>query len=341
MINISNLKILIIGNLFFLTINSFAAPPKFEIPTDNPMTTDKIELGKKLYFDPRLSKNGTISCASCHNVMLGGEDNRAISVGVNGQLGTRSSPTVWNIAFQSAQFWDGRAPNLEEQAKGPLTNPVEMGMPSLDAVVARVKEIPEYIQLFEKSFKSKDAVNIENIVKAIATYERTLIAMNSPYDKFISGNKKAMSELAQKGFENFKSVGCITCHTGTNFSGPNLPMGTPFLQKFPIYENSDLEKKYKFTADGGRFQGTKKPEDKNFYRVATLRNIALTAPYFHNGAVNDLNEAVRVMAKLQLNRDLKDEEVKSIVSFLEALTGEFPKQTMPRLPVTVGKSLVE
>jgi len=315
-------------------------PTAIPIPSDNPMSADKIELGKQLFFDARLSKNGTVSCSSCHNVMSGGEDNRTASVGIEGKVGTRSSPTVWNAAFQSVMFWDGRAKDLETQAKGPLTNPIEMGMPNHDFVVQRIKQIPGYVSSFEKVFKSKDSLTIDNLAKAIAAYERTLISMNSPYDKFIAGNKSALTSEAQKGFETFKSVGCISCHSGTNFSGPTLPQGIAFFQKFPMIPNQDLEQKYNFSADGGKFQVTKIESDRNLFRVPTLRNIALTAPYFHNGAVKDLNEAIRVMAKLQLGKDLSANDVKSISSFLKSLTGEFPKQALPQLPPSIGNSVI-
>ncbi|NJM10021.1 MAG: cytochrome-c peroxidase [Bdellovibrionaceae bacterium] len=319
-----------------------ALPEKVPVPADNPSTSEKIELGKQLFFDPRLSAPGNISCNSCHNVMAGGDDNRALSLGFKAQLGGRNSPTVWNAAFQSVQFWDGRAPTLEEQAKGPLINPVEMGMTSHDIIVTdRIAKIPGYQKQFKAVFGGKKPITIDNVVKAIASYERTLITPNSKFDRFIKGDKKAMSAEAAKGLETFKGVGCTTCHMGANFSGPALPMGTGFFQPFPKFENAELEKKYSFKADLGRGQETKKDADKHLYRVPTLRNIALTAPYFHNGKVMTLSEAVRIMGKLQLNKDLSKAEVQSIVVFLtEGLTGEFPQQTMPRLPDLVGTTLI-
>lgn len=336
------LSILLIFSIFINLMASYtySKPNSVPIPVDNPMSLEKIELGKQLFFDTRLSKNGTVSCSSCHNVMSGGEDNRATSMGIDGKTGSRSAPTVWNAAFQSVMFWDGRAKDLEDQAKGPLTNPIEMGMPNHDFVVQRLKQIPGYVNSFEKVFKSKESLTIDNIAKAIAAYERTLISMNSPYDKFITGNKSALSLEAQKGFETFKSVGCVSCHSGTNFSGPILPQGIAFFQKFPIIPNQDLEQKYNFSADGGRFQVTKNESDRNLFRVPTLRNIALTAPYFHNGAVKDLNEAILVMAKLQLGKDISTNEVNLISSFLKSLTGEFPKQALPQLPPSIGSTVL-
>lgn len=336
-----NFKVFILVSLSLMqTANAFEALPiKAPYPKDNPTTIDKVELGKHLFFDPRLSRTGNISCNSCHNVMGGGEDGRPNSVGILGQLGGRSAPTVWNAAYMSVQFWDGRAASLEDQAKGPMTNPIEMGMSSHDVVAKTISEIPGYQSAFAKVYKTKQAVTIENIAKAIAAYERTLVTPNSPYDKFVQGNKLALSSDAQRGLSLVQTIGCTGCHSGANFAGPSLPVGQGFFQKFPIYSGSLFEKKYHFTEDLGRYQVTKNDADKNLWRVPTWRNIALTAPYFHNGSVKTLDEAVRVMAKTQLDKDLNDRDVHSIVSFLESLTGEFPKQTMPRLPPTLGLSL--
>lgn len=300
-----------------------------------------IELGKALYFDPRLSPDGTISCNSCHNVMAAGDDGRAVSMGIRGQRGPRSSPTVFNSGFMSVQFWDGRAATLEEQAKGPLTNPLEMGNKSEKEVVDRLAKIPGYVDTFKKIFGGKNPLNIDNVVKAIAAYERTLTTLNSPYDKFQKGDKKAMSELAQKGLKTFQAVSCITCHNGPHFAGPDLPKGTGFYMKFPLNAGSVYEKKYDLLKDNGRFDVTKKEEDRHLYRVPTLRNVALTAPYFHNGSVRTLDEAVRVMAKTQLNKDLTKEEVKNIVAFLESLSGSIEPQLMPALPPTPGKVVID
>lgn len=317
--------------------HSWEALPKVApAPADNKFTREKAELGKKLYFDPRLSKSGTVSCQSCHNVMAGGEDNRANSVGVDGKLGGRSSPTVWNAAFLSAQFWDGRAASLEDQAKGPITNPVEMAMSSHDLVVSRLKKIPGYVSEFKSVFPESKEITIDSVAKAIATYERTLITPNSPYDRFVRGEKGSLSESAKRGMETVQATGCLTCHSGANFAGPKLPVGQGFFMKFPLMAGSDYEKKYDLTKDLGRFQVTKAESDKNLWRVPTWRNVALTAPYFHNGSVKTLDEAVRVMAKTQLGKELKSGEVSDIVAFLESLTGEFPKQQMPVLPSTPG-----
>lgn len=319
-----------------------ALPEKPPIPKDNPMSKAKIELGKQLFFDPRLSKDGTVSCNSCHNVMASGTDNRPVSVGVDAHKGGRSAPTVWNAAFLTTQFWDGRAATLEDQAKGPILNPIEMGMPDPKAVVKRIKNIPGYVDQFKNVFGTKDPVNYDNIAKAIATFERTLITPNSAFDRYIKGDKKALSKSAKRGMELVNSVGCTSCHTGPNFSGPeSLKIGEGFFQKFPTFTGSKYEKKYNLLADTGLASVTKNDSDKHMWRVPTWRNVAVTAPYFHNGSVATLDEAVRVMAKTQLNKNLSDKEVKDIVEFLTSLTGEFPKIAMPRLPETIGQSLID
>ena len=315
-------------------------PEKAPVPEDNPMTEAKIELGKQLYFDPRLSATGTVSCNSCHNVMLGGDDNRAVSVGVEGQLGGRSAPTVWNAAFYSSQFWDGREPTLEAQAKGPIINPVEMGMDAHDLAVENVQTVPGYRESFKEVF-GEDSINIDNIVKAIAAYERTLITPNSPYDRYVKGDKDAMTDQQVRGMETFASVGCASCHSGPNFSGPDMPKGQGFFAKFPTFPGTQYDEAYNLLDDKGRAEATGKESDKHMWKVPTLRNVELTAPYMHNGAVKTLEEAVRVMAKTQLNQDLETQQVKDIVAFLNALTGEFPEQEMPRLPATSGFSLME
>ena len=306
-----------------------ALPGKAPAPADNPTTAEKVALGQMLYHDPRLSSSGTVSCASCHNTMLGGEDNRGGSVGVGGQVGGRSAPTVWNAAFNKVQFWDGRAASLEEQAAGPVTNPIEMGMKSWDDVVNRLKSIEGYQEAFTKAF-GKDSISKDTATKAIAAYERTLITPNSPYDRYVKGDKSAMTAQQVRGMNKAVELGCTGCHSGPAFNGPGM------FQKFPVVDNGYFEAQYGFKDDKGRAEVTGKKEDEHLWKVPTLRNIALTAPYFHNGKVKTLDKAVWLMAKLQLNKDLSDEEVADIMAFLNALTGEFPKQKMPVLPATPG-----
>jgi cytochrome c peroxidase len=310
-----------------------ALPERPPVPADNPQTEAKIALGKQLFFDPRLSSTGTVSCNSCHNVMSSGTDNISTSFGVEGKRGGRNAPTVWNSAYLSTQFWDGRAATLEDQAKGPILNPVEMGMPDEAFVVERIRAIPGYAQQFKAVFGAVDPVTYDNIAKAIASYERTLITPNSSFDRFMKGDKKAMSASAQRGMQTVEEIGCTSCHSGATFAGPaELAAGQGFFQRFPIFANNDFVVKYKLDEDTGRFVSTGQEADRHMWRVPTWRNVALTAPYFHNGAVETLGEAVRVMAKAQLDRELSAQQVDDIVAFLNSLTGEFAEQTMPRLP---------
>jgi len=319
------------GSLSAMAADSL--PTTAPAPADNPTTPEKVALGKMLYHDPRLSSTGTVACASCHNTMLGGEDNRPNSMGVNGQTGGRSAPTVWNAAFSDVQFWDGRAASLEEQAAGPVTNPIEMGMKSWDDVVARLKTIKGYSHAFELAFGSDhEAITKENATKAIAAYERTLITPNSAYDKYVEGDKDAMTEQQIRGMNKAVELGCTSCHSGPAFNGSGA------FQKFPVHSNGYFEAQYHFSKDLGRAEVTKDKKDEHLFKVPTLRNIALTAPYFHNGSVPTLDKAVKIMAKLQADKDLSDEDTADIVAFLNALTGEFPKQEMPRLPGTPGSS---
>ncbi len=201
-----------------------ALPDVAPAPKDNPTTQAKVELGKKLYMDPRFSSTGTVSCNSCHNVMEGGDDSRPTSMGVHGKTGGRNAPTVWNAAFHSVQFWDGRANLLEDQAKGPVANPVEMGMKDVETAMERVRRIPGYKAEFEKVF-GKDGMTVDNAAKAVAAFERTLITPNSPYDRFVKGDKTALSAQQQRGMEKFAATGCTSCHSGPAFNGPKMPFG--------------------------------------------------------------------------------------------------------------------
>jgi len=317
-----------------------ALPEQAPAPADNPTTPEKVELGRMLYLDPRFSSTGTVSCNSCHNVMLGGEDNRPVSMGVHGKTGGRSAPTVWNSAFNSSQFWDGRAATLEDQAKGPVVNPIEMGMSELEEAMDRVRDIPGYRPYFEAAFGTDNPMTVDNAAKAVAAYERTLITPGSAYDRYVKGDKKALTEQQVRGMNAFASVGCVACHSGAAFSGPAMSPGTGYFIKFPTFSDNDYVKQYDFTSDEGRMAVTGNAADKHMWKVPTLRNIALTAPYFHNGSVKTLDEAVRVMAKVQLNQDLSDAQTADLVAFLHALTGEFPQQPLPHLPPTPGRSII-
>ena len=318
-----------------------ALPDKAPQAADNPTTPAKVELGKMLYFDPRLSSTGTVSCFSCHSVMEGGDDHRPTSIGVHGLKGGRNAPTVWNAAFHSVQFWDGRAATLEDQAKGPIANPVEMGMADAGLAVERIRKITGYAPYYESAFGKGDVITLDNTARAIAAYERTLITPGSAYDRFVKGDKSALSEQQQRGMQAFDKAGCTGCHSGAAFDGPALPVGTGFYMKFPLYSSSPYVAKYRLADDLGRYNVTKKDADRNLWRVPTLRNLVFTAPYMHNGSVKSLDEAVQVMASTQLNRQLSEQEVRDIVAFLESLTGPFPDQTMPRLPPTPGDLIAD
>lgn len=300
-----------------LSAKAFAADPlpaTPPIPEDNTMTPVKVELGKMLFFDPRLSSSGVVSCATCHNPSFAFTDRVSRALGHKHQVGPRNTPTVLNAAFLQAQFWDGRAASLEAQALGPIQASVEMNE-TLDNVVARLKGIPRYSAMFKESFGGKDSVTSENIAKAISAFERTLITPNAPFDRFLMGDSQAISHAAKKGWVLFQQKGCIACHSGSNFSNSGF-------FKIQVPGSTDL----------GRFEVTKKEEDKFAFRVQSLRNIALTYPYFNNGSVWQLADAVKIMGREMLKTELKDDEVKDIVAFLETLTGEMPKFEYPVLP---------
>lgn len=333
---------LLISSWSFAQDTFMALPKEAPVPKNNPMTKEKIELGKTLFFDPRISQSGNISCNTCHNVMGAGDDARSVSIGHGGQRGKRSAPTVWNSAFLTVQFWDGRAPDLEDQAKGPITNLVEMGMKDHKLAVERISQIPGYVKMFKGAFpKDKNPISIQNAVNAIASYERTLITPDSRFDLYMKGNKKVLTAQEIRGMKTVETVGCTACHYGPNFAGPIPPVKEGHFQKFPQNPNPEIVKKYNLGEDLGRYEVTKKEDDKHVFRVPTWRNVALTAPYFHNGSVKTLEEAVRVMGKLQLDVDLTKNQIEDIVAFLNTLTGPFPTQTMPRMPELRNRALIE
>lgn len=316
-------------------------PTQVEAPADNPTTPAKVELGKKLFFDPRLSLTGTVSCNSCHNIMEGGDDGRPSSMGVHGRLGPRNAPTVWNSAFQASQFWDGRSPNLEDQAKGPVVASPEMGMPNHDKAIDRITAIPGYQAEFARVFGDDKPVKIDYAVKAIAAFERTLVTPNSPYDRYAKGDQSALSDQQIRGMNLFDSIGCTECHSGPAFNGWEVGDTEPSFEEFPRFAQSEFVKRFRLDTDLGRYEATKQDADKHAFKVPTLRNISITAPYFHNGSVESLSDAVRVMAETQRDTELSDKEVTDIVEFLKALEGDFPEITMPRLPSRSGKSVLE
>lgn len=283
---------------------------------NNPITEEKIALGKALYFDKRLSKDNTQSCNTCHNLNTYGVDNKPLSPGNNGGLGTRNSPTTLNAAFHIAQFWDGREPDVEAQAGGPILNPVEMEMHSEKAVVNKLSKIKEYQELFAQAFpKDKKPITYNNLKKAIGAFERKLVTP-SKFDKYIAGDDNALSNAQKKGLQTFINSGCVTCHAGKMLGG-NM------YQKFGLFGEY-----WKHTGskkiDEGRFEVTKNEVDKYVFKVPSLRNVEKTYPYFHDGSVEKLGDAIKIMAKLQSNKELTESEIIQIVVFLNALTGEVP-----------------
>jgi len=293
----------------------------------NPSSEAKILLGHTLYFDNRLSKEGNISCNSCHNLETYGVDNLPTSPGDDGTLGTRNSPTVLNAALHISQFWDGREPDVEAQAGGPVLNPVEMAMPNEAFVMDRLKGIEGYKELFTNAYPGEeDPYTYHNLKNAIGVFERELLTP-SKFDMYQAGNVSELSNSEQKGLQTFIDQGCITCHMGTLLGGS-------MYQKMGLFANY-AETIGSEKDDLGKFEVTEKENDKYMFKVPSLRNIAQTGPYFHDGAVESLSESVKIMGKIQLNKDLTDEQVGEIVTFLKTLTGEVPEeyQTAPAMPL--------
>ena len=299
--------------------NSYFSPlPRRVDSLTNPLNTAKVTLGKMLFFDPRLSRSGFISCQSCHNLATGGVDNLPTSIGHGWRMGERNAPTVFNSALLTTMFWDGRAKDLEEQAKGPILNPMEMAATE-ELVVGKIGSIPQYVALFKKAFRSdSEPLTYDNISRAIAAFERTLLTP-SRFDKFLKGKPTSLTEDETKGLELFVRTGCASCHRGPAVGG-------------------SMFRKFDYGEDQGRFSITNDPADIKVFRVASLRNVELTYPYFHDGSVWDLGNAVRIMGALQLGMTLSDEEVDYIVSFLKSLTAEKIMIRMPMLPPSNPKT---
>lgn len=286
----------------------------------NPVTAEKITLGRMLFYDTRLSKNRTMSCNSCHDLDSFGDDGLKTSKGIHDQFGGRSSPTVYNAAIHLAQFWDGRAADVEEQAIGPVTNPVEMGMPDPDFVLKVLKSIPGYVEAFKAAFPGeKDPLTYLNVGNAIGAFERILMTP-APFDAFLKGDDAALTDAQKHGLNVFITTGCIVCHSGMGVGGH-------------LYQKLGLVKEWP-TKDLGRFEATKVETDKYFFKVPSLRNITETAPYLHDGSVETLPEIVAKMAEFQLGRDLPKEDVAAIVTFLGALKGTIDEDLIrqPELP---------
>jgi cytochrome c peroxidase len=292
----------------------------------------KIELGKALYFDPRLSKSGVISCNSCHNLASYGVDNLPTSPGHKWTFGNRNSPTSLNATFHFAQFWDGRAADLEEQAKGPILNPVEMATPHEGFALHRLSSIPQYVDWFKQAFPNdSNPVTYHNIACAIASFERTLITP-SRFDEYMKGDGDALSEQEKRGMKTFINSGCNTCHMGATLGG-NM------YQKFgvtkPYWELTGSKSK-----DEGRSAISKNEGEKYYFKVPSLRNIEKTYPYFHDGSVWDLKQAIAIMGELQLGKKLSDDQINDIEAFLKTLTGEVPESArlLPVLPSSTAET---
>ena len=284
----------------------------------------QVELGKKLYFDPRLSKSGFISCNSCHNLSMGGTDNLKTSIGHNWQQGPINAPTVLNSSLNVAQFWDGRAADLKEQAGGPIANPGEMAA-SHTLAVDVLQSIPEYVVEFKQVFGT-DKITIDEVTQAIAEFEKTLVTPNSRFDRWLLGDKDALTKQELDGYELFKSSGCVACHYGEAVGGNSF-------QKMGIAEPYEAK-----SPAEGLSAVTGKDADRFKFKVPTLRNVELTYPYFHDGEAQTLTEAVDVMGRLQLGKKFSVKENAQIVAFMKSLTGDQPSFRLPILPPSTDQT---
>jgi len=279
------------------------------IPDNIEYDKQKVALGKKLFFDTRLSADDTISCASCHFLNDGGDDNIALPFGIGGKIGSIHTPTVYNSRYNLAQFWDGRAANLKEQASGPIHSPVEMATNFKD-IIKKLNKDKKLVEEFNSVYK--EGITKYSIIDAIVEFENVLVTPNAPFDKFLKGDNNALDSLEKEGFELFKEYGCIACHNGVNIGGN-------------LFQKVGVVKKFKTKLKNlGKFNLTNDKNDKNYFKVPSLRNIDKTAPYFHDGSVDNLKDAVLIMFEVQLGIDPKDEDIEKIVKFLQSLNGELP-----------------
>ena len=313
---------LFFASLLFVLVGAASAPwaaePIQPISPPKEINLALAELGKKLYFDPRLSKSGFISCNSCHNLSMGGTDNLKTSIGHNWQQGPINAPTVLNSSMNVAQFWDGRAADLKEQAGGPIANPAEMAF-SHTLTVDVLKSIPEYVIEFQQVFGA-DAIGIDQVTEAIAEFEKTLVTPNSRFDLWLLGDEDAITAYELEGYTLFKNSGCVGCHNGAAAGGTSF-------QRMGIVEPYETDNPAE-----GRSAVTGKDADRFSFKVPTLRNVELTYPYFHDGEAETLGEAVDIMGRLQLGRVFTEDENRKIVAFLLTLTGEQPSFRLPVLP---------
>jgi len=305
----------------------FAPLPAVMSSLDNPVTDAKVRLGRILYYDPRLSANQKISCNSCHPLDAYGAESKSVSTGFKNQQGKRNAPTVYNAAGHFVQFWDGRAPTVEEQAKGPITNPVEMAMPSNAAAVEVIKSMPDYVALFHVAFpKETDPITYNNMALAIGAFERGLVTP-SAWDAFIQGDQSALTDAQKSGFNTFAATGCQWCHAGPYVGGS-------------AYQKLGVVKPWPNQDDQGVYQLTKDDVDKMVFKVPSLRNIKRTGPYFHDGSVATLDRAIRNMAVHQRGVTLTDAQVKSIEAWMDSLTGPIPASYIkpPELPRSTSQT---
>jgi cytochrome c peroxidase len=302
-------------------MGTFSPLPEKVFSPDNPLTNEKIQLGRMLYFDTRLSHNRDVSCNSCHDLATYGVDHTPVSTGEGGQQGARNAPTVYNAAAHMAQFWDGRAPSVEEQAKGPVLNPKEMAMRSPSEVEGVLRAIPGYATAFQKAYPGEaQPVTFDNMAKAIAAFERVLITP-SRWDQFLNGDSTALTDNERLGFMSFRMAGCAMCHNGPAIGATS-------------FQRLGRAKEWPNRADQGRFEVTKEQTDRMVFKVPSLRNVEMTAPYFHDGSVQTLEEAIRMMGEHQLGRNLPPQEIANIAAWLRTLTGQLPADLIvpPELP---------
>lgn len=305
----------------------FQPLPAEAITDSNVITPEKVLLGKTLFYDHRLSKDNTRSCNTCHNLSTYGVDNKSISIVDLGKNGNRNTPTVYNAAVYIAQFWDGRAKTIEEQSGMHILNSSEMNMPSEEYVIARLKKIKGYKKLFSDAFQNdKDPISFSNLKKAIGAFERTLMTPAN-FDRFISGDVNALNEDEQAGLQTFMDVGCTTCHAGK-------AVGGGMMQKFPLHGTEYMSLTGSTHEDLGKMEFTKDTFDKFSFKVPSLINITETSPYFHDGSVKDLDKVIRIMAKLELNKVLEEEQIAGIKKFLGSLKRTLPENAVkpPALP---------
>jgi cytochrome c peroxidase len=305
----------------------FAPLPAVMDSPDNVVTDAKVKLGRVLYYDPRLSASQKISCNTCHPLDAYGAESTRVSTGHKNQKGSRNAPTVYNAAGHFVQFWDGRASTIEEQAKGPIENPVEMAMPSDAAAVQVLQSMPEYVALFQQAFpKDKDPITYNNMALAIGAFERGLLTP-SRWDAFLEGNQSALTDAEKSGFNTFAATGCQWCHYGPYVGGS-------------AYQKLGVMKPWPRQTDQGRYQVTKEEVDKMVFKVPSLRNIKKTGPYFHDGSVPTLDQAIRDMAVHQRGVKLTDAQVKSIETWMGSLTGQVPMSyiKLPELPKSTSQT---